>query len=139
MTQKPFELHHQLSADTYFICDLPLCRAVLMNESQFPWVILIPRIIGATEQYKLSQSERTQLDKESTLVSASLMNIFEADKMNIAALGNMVPQLHIHHVARNKSDNAWPNPVWGNFTPEPYSETDATSLIERLKQHLLAN
>jgi len=67
------------------------------------------------------------------------MNIFEADKMNIAALGNMVPQLHIHHVARNKSDNAWPNPVWGNFTPEPYSETDATSLIERLKQHLLAN
>jgi len=134
--QNNFKLHPQLAADTFVICDLPLCRALLMNEQQFPWVILVPRIENATEQYKLSKEQRLQLDIESTLVANELMTIFNGDKMNVAALGNMVPQLHIHHVVRTTTDTAWPAPVWGNFTAQPYSPNKANELVELIRMKL---
>jgi len=110
-----------------------LCRALLMNEQQFPWVILVPRIAGATEQYKLTEEQRLQLDKESTLVAYQLMKLFDGDKMNIATLGNVVPQLHIHHVVRYTNDSAWPAPVWGNFNSKPYEAKQLELLLERLR------
>lgn len=131
-----FELHPQLAADTYVVGNLPLCRVLLMNESRYPWLILVPQRADTTEIHQLVAADRTQLWEESDLVSRQLMQLFKADKLNIAALGNVVPQLHLHHIARFKTDAAWPAPVWGKFKPEAYAPDSATQLIQQLRQAL---
>jgi len=119
-----FTLHNQLAKDSSFIIDLDLCRAQLINDSNYPWVILVPRIAGATEIHKLDHNEQSQLLLESAAVCRTMESLFAADKMNVAAIGNMVPQLHLHHVARYRNDIAWPAPVWGFASATPYdSET----------------
>lgn len=131
-----FELHPQLAADTYVVGNLPLCRVLLMNESRYPWLILVPQRANTTEIHQLAGADRTQLWEESDLVSRQLMQLFKADKLNIAALGNVVLQLHLHHIARFKTDAAWPAPVWGKFKPEAYSPDSATQLIQQMRQAL---
>jgi diadenosine tetraphosphate (Ap4A) HIT family hydrolase len=131
-----FELHPQLAADTFLVGNLPLCRVLLMNDSHYPWLILVPERAAISEIYQLPAADRQQLWEESDLVSRQLMQLCQADKLNIAALGNMVPQLHLHHIARFKTDAAWPAPVWGKFKAEPYPQTQAEALLSQLRQAL---
>ena len=131
-----FSLHPQLTKDTHFVTDLPLCRVLLMNESRYPWFILVPRRTGIREIHELTSAERQQLWAESDQVSRALMAVFQPDKLNIAALGNMVPQLHVHHIARFQSDAAWPAPVWGKFVPVPYTVEIAALRCETLRTTL---
>lgn len=99
-----------------------------MNDSQYPWFILVPRKAGATEIIDLSAQEQIQLTQESAKLSHLLQSVFSPDKLNIAALGNMVAQLHIHHIARFKTDCAWPNPVWGYAPAVPYTNEQIAQL-----------
>ena len=108
-----FTLHPQLAQDSFFVGDFPLCTCRLVNDMRFPWLILIPRVPGVKELYQLSPRDQEQFLKESSWVSSQLARVFRADKMNVAALGNQVPQLHFHHVVRYENDVAWPHPVWG--------------------------
>ncbi|EMR12738.1 diadenosine tetraphosphate (Ap4A) hydrolase [Methylophaga lonarensis MPL] len=129
-----FELHPRLTADTFHIADLPLCRLLLMNDSRYPWLILVPRQASLTEVYQLDQDRQHQLWDESALVGERLMQFTNADKLNIAALGNQVPQLHVHHVARFQHDSSWPAPIWGIGTAEPYLPEQSETLIASLRQ-----
>ncbi|MBF0281100.1 MAG: HIT family protein [Zetaproteobacteria bacterium] len=102
-----------------------------MNDQQYPWCILVPKKAGLQEIHQLTTEEQQQFIQESSQVAKCLESLFQADKMNIAALGNMVPQLHIHYVVRYKHDKSWPKPVWGQFAAEPY---DKVLLQKRVAQ-----
>lgn len=117
-----YQLHSQLSADTITLGELPLCHVLLMNDAQYPWLILVPRRADISEIFQLEAPDRQQLEMESCAVSELLMTHFNGDKLNIGALGNMVPQLHIHHIVRFKTDAAWPKPVWGTLPSLAYTE-----------------
>ena len=103
-----------------------------MNDSQYPWCILVPRVPNLSEIYQLSHSQRQQLDLESIFLSKTLMHTFEGEKLNVAALGNVVKQLHIHHLVRYENDTAWPAPVWGKFPVKAYSEEALKACVEML-------
>ena len=109
-----------------------LCRLLLMNDSQFPWFILVPERPDLTEQYQLNQHDRLQLINESCFLAENLATLYNADKMNIAAIGNLVPQLHIHHIVRYRSDPAWPGPVWGKLDPINYSHNKIQQISQLL-------
>lgn len=134
-----FELDSRLHNDTYFVCDLALCRVLLMNDCQFPWLILVPRKNELAEIVDLTSEEQVVLLKESALVSRVLQTLFAPHKLNIGALGNVVRQLHVHHIARFENDIAWPKPVWGNQPTKAYDEREVqqrlTLLKEALKDH----
>ncbi len=117
--------------------DFPLCRLLLMNDSHYPWFILVPKVAGAREIYELPQEQQIQVLAESSLLAKVLMEHFRGEKLNLAALGNMVPQLHIHHVVRYCDDAAWPGPIWGVVKPEPYAEM-ALAEIRKSINSLLA-
>lgn len=131
-----FELHPRLAADGHVLGDLPLCRVLLMNDSQYPWLILVPRRAGAREIYQLSEADQQQLWRESALLSRALMEQFKGDKLNLAALGNMVPQLHLHHIVRYQNDPAWPAPVWGRLPARPYAPASLRARVKALKPRL---
>ena len=131
-----FTLHRQLEADTVFITDLPLSQALLINDSHYPWIILVPRLVDATEIYKLSTDDQIQLLHESAQVCRAMENLFAPDKMNVAAIGNMVPQMHLHHVARFKADIAWPAPVWGFVQAVPYDPATLKNTAGRIREAL---
>ncbi|TQV65221.1 MAG: HIT domain-containing protein [Halothiobacillaceae bacterium] len=133
---KDFELHPRLAADTVEITRLPLCRVLLMNDAHYPWVILVPQRADIREIHELSDAEQVRLIRESSLVSRVMAELFKADKMNIAALGNVVPQLHIHHIARFESDPAWPRPIWGQLPPQPYPQTALEQRLDELSRAL---
>ena len=109
-----FTLHPQLMADTTILGDLPLSRILLAKEALGPWLILVPRYDALREIHHLSEQDQQQLMRESSAIAALLEQDYQAEKINIGALGNLVPQLHIHHIARFSNDIAWPGPVWGN-------------------------
>ena len=132
-----FDLDPRLAQDTFPVGDFPLCRLLMMNDASYPWFILVPRRAGVREIYQLEQRDQQQLLKESSQLSEALHRLFQADKLNIAALGNQVRQLHVHVVARFEHDAAWPRPVWGMATAHPYSPEQLVQRIERL-QSLLA-
>ncbi len=117
-----FKLDHRLENDTVKLASWPLSDVLLMNDSQYPWVILVPRHEGVTEIFQLPIEEQSQLLKESAFLGESLMSIFSGEKLNVAALGNVVSQLHLHHVIRFSSDIAWPGPVWGKCPVIPYTD-----------------
>lgn len=123
-----FELNPRLAADSIAIGDWPLCRLLLMNDSQYPWAILVPRRAGLREAYELEAADQLQLLAESNHLGREMMRRFSGEKLNVAALGNMVPQLHLHHIVRHSADPAWPAPVWGKHPPVTY---DAASLSAR--------
>lgn len=131
-----FALHAQLAADTLMVGDFPLCRLLLMNDAQYPWCILVPRVVGAKELHKLDDAEQLQLLRESTALSRAMEAVFAPHKMNVAALGNVVPQLHMHHIARYRGDPAWPAPVWGKHAAQVYAPALAAERIARLQQAL---
>jgi diadenosine tetraphosphate (Ap4A) HIT family hydrolase len=131
-----FELHPQLKKETLTVGNFPLCLLLLMNDINYPWFILVPRRARIREIFELSQVDQQQLLKESSQLSRVLSTFFLADKMNIAALGNMVPQLHIHHIVRYRNDRAWPNPVWGLFPAHPYSVRALRETCSGLIDHL---
>jgi diadenosine tetraphosphate (Ap4A) HIT family hydrolase len=105
-----------------------------MNDARYPWVILVPRVTGVTELYQLSTADQQQLMFESNSVAQKLMELVLADKMNVAALGNVVSQLHIHHVARYQGDETWPAPVWGKGEAVAYSEQEQQTVVGQLQQ-----
>ncbi|MCW8090651.1 HIT domain-containing protein [Alteromonas sp. ASW11-130] len=131
-----FKLDPRLENDTMVVGDLPLCRVLLMNDSQFPWLILVPRIENAVEVCQLEAQDRLRLWEESHLISESMMSLFSPDKLNVAALGNVVKQLHIHHVARFTNDIAWPHPIWGKLPAVNYSVEHAANRLKQLRTKL---
>ena len=134
MTAEPFALHARLAADCFDLGDLLLCRLLLMNDARFPWCILVPRIAGLRDFHDVPRDQRTPLYDEIERVSRALGAHANATKMNVAALGNMVPQLHVHVIARTANDAAWPGPVWNAGPAVPY--TDAGARIAALKRAL---
>ena len=129
-----FELNPQLEADTFLIGDLPLSRMLLMNDCRYPWVILVPRVEGVTEIHQLSEPDQQQLLKESGQLSRFILENFPVSKMNVAVLGNIVPQLHMHHVGRHADDPAWPGPVWGHSPARAYTDAEAEQMLSLLKK-----
>jgi diadenosine tetraphosphate (Ap4A) HIT family hydrolase len=128
-----YQLHPRLQQDTVYLGQLTLCDVLLMNDARYPWVILVPRRENITETYQLNENDQQQLMTESVFVAKQLSSLVGADKMNIAALGNVVSQLHIHHVARYQTDEAWPAPVWGKGNAVPYHPEEAKAVAEQLK------
>ena len=124
-----FELHTRLAADCIRVGRLPLSMLLLLNDLRYPWFVLVPRRAGITEIFQLSEADQHQLWRESAKLARNLKQSFHADKINIGALGNLVPQLHIHHIARFSSDPAWPGPVWGHSEPVPYEKHSITERI----------
>ncbi|KAF7776903.1 MULTISPECIES: HIT domain-containing protein [Pseudoalteromonas] len=129
MTDSDFELAVELKRDCIELADWPLCKVLLLNDSLYPWFVLVPRQAGLKEIIDLSEDDQVVYLKESAKLSKLLIEVFNPDKLNVAALGNMVPQLHIHHIARFKTDIAWPAPIWGKFAAVPYTEEQ----IEKIK------
>ncbi|MFC3702644.1 HIT domain-containing protein [Reinekea marina] len=127
-----FELDHRLKSDCVEIGSLSLCKILLMKDANYPWLILVPQRQDVTELYELDGDDQEQFIWESSFVAERLMNGYQGDKMNIGALGNVVPQLHIHHILRKKTDAAWPNPVWGAVPPKAYKPNELSQRIEQL-------
>lgn len=131
-----FELHPQLAKDCVVLGDLALSRVLLCKDSNYPWLILVPKREEVREIHDLIKADQLQLIEESSAVSVLLAEHFGADKMNVAALGNMVPQLHLHHVVRFTDDAAWPKPIWGVVDSRPYSDQNLQKTITVLQQKL---
>jgi len=131
-----FQLHPRLAQDCIAIGRFELCRLLMMNDSQYPWFILVPERANLQEIYQLSKAERELLIEESSYLAGNLAELYKADKMNIAAIGNRVPQLHIHHIVRYRTDKAWPAPVWGKFAAEPYTDRQIADNLTRVKAQL---
>ncbi len=128
-----FTLHPQLDKDTFTVGQLDLCSVLLMNDVNFPWLILVPQVPDIREMHELTPGDQQQLVREITLASNRLQRLANADKMNVAALGNMVPQLHVHVIARFETDAAWPGPVWGKVAAAPYTNEGAAEFIGSLR------
>lgn len=126
-----FTLHPQLLQDTYFIGKLPLCRVLLMNNKVFPWLILVPERENIVEIFQLSAKDRKILIEEIALMSEILNKTYWPDKINVAALGNQVEQLHVHIIARFKTDDAWPKPVWGHES-SPYNNESIVEITKKI-------
>ena len=119
-----FEVHEQLLNNCAVVGDANLCRVLLMNDARFPWLILVPRIEGLRDFHEVPLDDRPALFSEIESASLAVKELIDADKVNVAALGNQVPQLHVHVIGRLKSDVAWPGPVWGVGTPVPYQDVE---------------
>lgn len=131
-----FDLDKRLMNDTLVVADCALCRVLLMNDSRYPWLILVPRIAFVSEVFELTAEQQQQLWQEASDVGQLLKHEFQADKINIATLGNVVKQLHMHVLVRMHEDAAWPAPVWGNGVAQPYSTDAAAQMCLRLRAAL---
>jgi len=129
-------IHAQLQADCLLIGRFPLCHLLLFRDANYPWCILVPDREDISEIHQLSDADQQQLMRESSQLARVLVKAFAPDKLNIAALGNSVPQLHLHHIVRYRNDPAWPAPVWGRAPPRPYGERQLAALLERLDKEL---
>jgi diadenosine tetraphosphate (Ap4A) HIT family hydrolase len=127
-----FALHPTLARDTLEVVRLPLCRVLLMRDRRFPWLILVPEREAAREIHELAPADRTALVEEIARAGEVLTRLCQPDKLNVGALGNIVPQLHVHVVARSAGDPAWPGPVWGSGAAVPYAEGELEALRDRL-------
>lgn len=131
-----FQLHPRLAADTTIIGEFPLSLILLHKDKSVPWVILVPKKANLLEFHHLTMQEQQQFLLESQVISELLEQEFHADKINLGALGNLVPQLHYHHIARYKDDVAWPGPVWGNTPGEQRSDEEQRELAARIIENL---
>ena len=136
MSEIGWSLHPQLHADTAPVCDLALSRLLAMNDANFPWLILVPRRAGVSEIIDLGD-EQAALMNELSLVSRVLKDETRCDKLNVAAIGNIVPQLHIHIVARRKDDAAWPKPVWGAVPRRAYEADAMKRFVTAIRDRVL--
>ncbi|WP_053145813.1 HIT domain-containing protein [Pseudomonas sp. P97.38] len=128
-----FALDPRLQQDTLPIGDFPLCRLLLSNDSNYPWFILVPRRESISELFQLDDMDQQQLWKETTALAETLKDSFDADKLNVATLGNVVSQLHMHVIVRKRDDAAWPAPVWGKHPAQPYNDAQVKAIRERLR------
>ena len=131
-----FELNSRLLGESTFLTKLTLSQVRLNNDSRFPWLILIPEIAGLKELHEIPGEQHTIVHKEMIFCSTVLQKFTSADKMNVAALGNLVPQLHIHVIARKYNDSAWPQPVWSAGDAKPYEKENLAKLVNKLRQRL---
>ena len=129
-----FSLHPRLLGESVFVCDLQLSRLVLMNNKRFPWLLLVPRLPEITEIVDLSDEDQRVLWGEIARISKLLRALFHPDKLNVATIGNLVPQLHVHLIARFRTDEAWPKPTFGFAPPLPYASNE----LEELRTRILA-
>lgn len=127
-----FTLHPDLARDGIPVGKFPLCQVLLINDSNFPWFVLVPQRDGIRDPIDLSETDYNQLWIESRIFSAAIMKIFEGEKLNVAALGNMTPQLHVHHIVRFSTDSAWPAPIWGGEL-KAYSADEIAEIRNRLR------
>ena len=127
-----FQLHPRLAADTMLLGRFGLSRLLLMNDARYPWCILVPERENIREIHELTETDQVTLLHEVSLLSQRMQERFDAHKMNVAALGNQVPQLHVHVIARTTMDPAWPGPVWGVGDALPYEDADLSALRQRL-------
>lgn len=132
-----FELHPRLAQDSVVIGEFDLSLLLLSRDANYPWCILVPKREEVYEIHHLSEEEQIQLMRESCRLAEVMTSVFDADKMNIAALGNVVRQLHVHHIARFTDDPAWPQPIWGKLPAKDYSEADFAECIKRLQNALV--
>jgi diadenosine tetraphosphate (Ap4A) HIT family hydrolase len=133
-----YELHPQLAADTHPLATFALCDLRLMDDANYPWLILVPRLPAARELLDLDATQRHQLGDEIDRAGRLLRDVFQPYKLNVAALGNLVPQLHVHVIARFEHDPAWPAPVWGRVAARPYIPEGLIERISQLQEALLA-
>jgi diadenosine tetraphosphate (Ap4A) HIT family hydrolase len=136
MSESAWSLHPQLKKDTIDIGDLPLSRVLVIKDANYPWLLLVPRREGAVEIIDLDEVAQAQLMTEMTRVSRALKEITKCDKLNVAALGNMVPQLHVHVIARRTSDVAWPRPVWGVAPPLAHDAEEVQNFISAIRRKI---
>lgn len=129
-----FKLHQRLQKDTIGIIRLKLSRVLLMNDSSFPWLILVPEREGIREIHELGAGDRAVLIEEIAMASETIHRLYSPDKINTGALGNLVPQLHIHVIGRFRTDRAWPGPVWGTVPVQPYPEEELDIVCGRLRK-----
>ena len=134
--ESTWSLHPQLAQDTVPVCDLALARVLLANDANYPWLILVPRKPGLVELIDLEENEQVQLLGEIANAARELKTVTKCDKLNIAALGNQVAQLHVHVIARRHSDVAWPSPVWGAMPPKGYDSAERERLIGDIRRGL---
>lgn len=130
------DLDPRLAADSIAVGRFELCLVRLMNDAQWPWFILVPDRPAIREIHELGEEDQQQLMRESSRLSRALAHAFRPDKLNIAALGNIVPQLHVHLIVRHRGDPAWPAPVWGRLPPRPYAGTESRRIIAVLTSAL---
>ncbi len=128
-----FVLDTRLEQDTLFIGDFALCRLLLMNDASYSWFILVPRLEEVSEVFQLSAADQQLLWQETSAFAEIVKDTFGADKMNIATLGNVVSQLHVHVIARRRDDAAWPAPVWGRHPASPYAAEQVEAIKRKLK------
>ncbi|MGR4039226.1 HIT domain-containing protein [Pseudomonas sp. JDS08PS003] len=128
-----FTLDSRLQQDTLPIGDFPLCRLLLSNDANYPWFILVPRREDISELFQLDVTDQQQLWQETTVLAEVLKDSFDADKMNVATLGNVVSQLHMHVIVRKRDDVAWPAPVWGKHPAKPYNSQQVAAIRDRLR------
>ncbi|MFT5838859.1 MAG: diadenosine tetraphosphate (Ap4A) HIT family hydrolase [Flavobacteriales bacterium] len=128
-----FVLHPQLEKDSELVTELLLCSVRLINDANYPWIILVPQVADISDVIDLSDAQQQTLWQESALVSRALKHLFTPDKLNVAALGNMVSQLHLHHIVRFHNDVSWPKPIWGQVPSKAYSEEQRVKQIDLIK------
>ncbi|MCO7571368.1 HIT domain-containing protein [Pseudomonas chlororaphis] len=128
-----FTLDSRLQQDTLPIGDFPLCRLLLSNDANYPWFILVPRREDISELFQLDVTDQLQLWRETTALAEVLKDSFDADKLNVATLGNVVSQLHMHVIVRKRDDAAWPAPVWGKHPTKPYTAQEVVAIRNRLR------
>lgn len=133
-----FELHPQLASDTQPVARFPLCDVLLMDNANHPWLVLVPRVAEVEELIDLDEAQQVELMREVARASRVLQAVFQPHKLNVAALGNLVKQLHVHVIARFEDDIAWPRPVWGSADAQPYSPEALIDRIKRLSSALEA-
>jgi diadenosine tetraphosphate (Ap4A) HIT family hydrolase len=136
MSPPEWSLHPQLTKDTINIGDLPLSRVLVVNDANYPWLLLVPRRQGANEIIDLDEVEQAQLMTEIARVARALKTVTACDKLNIAALGNVVPQLHVHVIARRTGDAAWPRPVWGQAPAISHDPGERDAFIRELRRKI---
>ncbi|HET8850254.1 MAG TPA: HIT family protein [Marinobacter sp.] len=128
-----YHLHERLAADTHPLGTTRMCEVRLMNDRTWPWVLLVPMVGNVREIYQLDAGQQARLIQESSALGQGMMDLFGGDKLNVAALGNMVPQLHLHHIVRYEGDPAWPGPVWGKQPPVSYLPGGLNDMRDKLK------
>ena len=129
-------LDQKLADDSVFVVDWPLSQLRLINDSRFPWLVLVPRVSNIEEIFQLSDEDQQQLLQESSQLAKVLSTSFKADKLNVAALGNVVRQLHVHHIVRSVDDCCYPSPVWGVGEAVPYQELELRQRLDELRSAL---
>lgn len=131
-----FKLHPRLKEDCHVLGESDLSLLLLMDDARYPWFIMVPKRPDLKEIFELPEKEQLQLIKESSYLAHALSEAFKGDKINVASLGNVVSQLHIHHIVRFKNDPAWPGPVWGHSSAIPYTEKVREKISKKAEENL---